>query len=96
MAGIPRGVISGGFGGKLWGIGVPPIPPDGGSPMGGPPAPPGPPGGPGGGTFGGYLITLPVGTEFWDRILDPPFWGSGSIPRIPPHFLFFSSLVKAV
>ena len=40
-------------------------PPPGGVPRGGP-------GGPGGVHFGGYLITLPVGTEFWDRIRDRP------------------------
>ena len=43
-------------------------PPFGGA--GGPPRDP-PPGG-GGAHFGGYLITLPVGTEFWDRIRDRP------------------------
>ena len=83
------GSISGGHCGALKG---PPLTHPGGSPRD-PPGTPlpggsrGPPRGARGAHFGGYLITLPVGTE-WDIFAGPHFWPkSGFLPpwdRIPP------------
>ena len=69
--------------------------PPGGRQIGAPGDPPrrgGPPGGPGGVHFGGYLITLPVGTKWifgffgifapWDRI--PPHPPRYTPPDTPP------------
>ena len=56
---------------------APDTPPNGGIPGG----PPGPPRTPGGVHFGGYLITLPVGTKWTPRILAPP-----GPPQTPPKY----------
>ena len=91
VGGIPLGRVH--IGGSLWGpFGAPADPPRRVPPgtLPGPPSPGGPgapPRGARGAHFGGYLITLPVGTE-WDIFAGPHFWPkSGFLPpwdRIPP------------
>lgn len=60
---------------------APDTPPNGGIPGG----PPGPPRTPGGVHFGGYLITLPVGTKFWTIFGPPGTGGRKGSPRGTPQ-----------
>ena len=94
--GTPEGVVLGGhlgvllgsFWGPFWAPVDPPRDPYFGVPRDRPLAGPGGrPGAPGGAHFGGYLITLPVGTE-WDRMGFSDFWPKSpfSEPPICHHF----------